>query len=172
MSLILSESESTTAENLPGETLPENECEESVSAATASDSVEGEAAPAPDLPPTPEVKIRIKYLDDSQREVRARLSDKLGGFKRLHFAGDMSDDRTIRLIFNGHVLNADSQTLEQGRFQIELLLRIKSGIMIKYGLVCITNHRYWLFVHRCNNSYSYCRQKPRSKLISILAFDI
>ena len=61
------------------------------------------------------VKIKIKYLDDSQREVQARLTDKLGGFKRVHFAGDMSDDRTVRLIFNGHVLNADSQTLEQGR---------------------------------------------------------
>lgn len=61
------------------------------------------------------MKIKIKYLDDSQREVHARLTDKLGGFKRVHFAGDMSDDRTVRLIFNGHVLNADSQTLEQGR---------------------------------------------------------
>ena len=60
------------------------------------------------------MKIKIKYLDDSQREVQARLTDKLGGFKRVHFAGDMSDDRTVRLIFNGHVLNADSQTLEQG----------------------------------------------------------
>ena len=59
------------------------------------------------------MKIKIKYLDDSQREVQARLTDKLGGFKRVHFAGDMSDDRTVRLIFNGHVLNADSQTLEQ-----------------------------------------------------------
>jgi hypothetical protein len=59
------------------------------------------------------VKIRIKYLDDTQREVTARLTDKLGGFKRSNFADDMSDNRTIRLIFNGHVLNTDSQTLEQ-----------------------------------------------------------
>lgn len=152
MSLLIPENESTTTENLPGEARPEDECEEGLSAATTSDSVEGEAAPAPDLSSTPEVKIRIKYLDDSQREVRARLTDKLGGFKRLHFAGDMSDDRTIRLIFNGHVLNADSQTLEQGRFKIELLLGLKVSKVVKYRLVCtvhqnvIMNLQYWFFV--------------------------
>ena len=80
-------------------------------AATTAEQAEPSASESSD---DRSVKIRIKYLDDSQREVHARLTDKLGGFKRVHFAGDMSDDRTVRLIFNGHVLNADSQTLEQG----------------------------------------------------------
>lgn len=118
------ENESASVENSPTNgTRSEDPCEEEAAAATAStatvsDSGETAATPGPEPSASAEsderaVKIRIKYLDDSQREVQARLTDKLGGFKRVHFAGDMSDDRTVRLIFNGHVLNADSQTLEQ-----------------------------------------------------------
>ena len=57
------------------------------------------------------VRIKLKFLNDSQREVVAPLTEELGRFKRRHFATDMAENKTVRLIFNGHVLNGDRQPL-------------------------------------------------------------
>ena len=57
------------------------------------------------------VRIKLKFLNDSQREVTAPLNEKLGRFKRRHFADDLAENKTIRLIFNGHVLNGDREPL-------------------------------------------------------------
>ena len=91
---------------------PKESTSEAPATETPAASSSSESSPT-DSSSSSSVKIRIKYLDDRQREVTARLTDRLGGFKRLHFASDMSGDKTVRLIFNGHVLSSDSQTLEQ-----------------------------------------------------------
>lgn len=57
------------------------------------------------------VRIKLKFLNDSHREVEAALSERLGRFKRRNFAEDLADNKTIRLIFNGNVLNGDQQPL-------------------------------------------------------------
>jgi hypothetical protein len=71
------------------------------------------------------VTIRIRFIDETQFEVRSPLSVTLGHFKSRHLRprqgpGDVSpiqpNDR-VRLIFNGKVLQSDSSTLAQHGFQ-------------------------------------------------------
>ena len=57
------------------------------------------------------ITIRLKFLNESQREVRARPSDSLGRFKRRHFADALNDNKVVRLIFNGQMLRGDRESL-------------------------------------------------------------
>lgn len=83
-----------------------------------------ETGPEPADPPADEpnldqdgVNIKLKFLNDSHKEVRACLAEKLGRFKSRHFAPDLAANKRVRFIFNGHVLGGDDRTLsEHGLF--------------------------------------------------------
>lgn len=57
------------------------------------------------------ITIKLKYLNDDLLSVDGRLNEMLGDFKKRHFQSELSDNKIIRLIFNGQVLQPDSQTL-------------------------------------------------------------
>ncbi|XP_075230460.1 uncharacterized protein LOC142329669 [Lycorma delicatula] len=58
------------------------------------------------------IRIRLKYLNDDQIVVEGRLQEQLGDFKRRHFSIELAAEKMVRLIFNGQVLQSDSQTLQ------------------------------------------------------------
>jgi len=74
--------------------------------AVASDVVEAEP-----IPQEERVTIRLKFLNDTHREVEASLLENIGNFKRRNFTVEISEDKNVRLIFNGQVLREDTQTL-------------------------------------------------------------
>ncbi|ODM99220.1 Transmembrane and ubiquitin-like domain-containing protein 1 [Orchesella cincta] len=70
--------------------------------ASASSSAEGD-----------DIRFTIKFLNDTQLDVTSQLSEKIVDFKRRHFATEMSENKTVRLIFNGRVLDPDNKTLRE-----------------------------------------------------------
>ncbi|XP_067121751.1 transmembrane and ubiquitin-like domain-containing protein 1 [Centruroides vittatus] len=58
------------------------------------------------------VRLRLKYLNDTERVVQCKLDDKIGDFKRCHFAEDIANNKIVRLIYNGQLLRMDDRTLE------------------------------------------------------------
>lgn len=54
--------------------------------------------------------IRLKSLDDSERVVRGKANQTISVFKREYFAAEVASNKTVRLIYNGQVLQ-DGQTL-------------------------------------------------------------
>jgi len=59
------------------------------------------------------IRVRIKFLNDTQLLVQARLNELLGEFRRRHFASELANNKIVRLIFNGQLLRSDEQTLQQ-----------------------------------------------------------
>jgi len=64
-----------------------------------------------ELPAEERVTIRLKFLNDTQRDVEASLVENVGQFKRRNFSEELSGDKNVRLIFNGQVLRDDSSSL-------------------------------------------------------------
>lgn len=58
------------------------------------------------------VRIRLKYLNDTQRNVEASLEDTVEQFRRAHFAEELEADKLVRFIFNGQDLRNDANTLQ------------------------------------------------------------
>nr|CAI5822235.1 unnamed protein product [Callosobruchus analis] len=58
------------------------------------------------------ITIKLKYINDDLKLVDGRLDELLGDFKRRHFQPELSQNKLVRLIFNGQVLQPDSQTLQ------------------------------------------------------------
>lgn len=58
------------------------------------------------------IQVRLKFLNDTLRHVDAHLEEQLGSFKRRHFAEELSSNKIVRLIFNGHLLQQDQETLQ------------------------------------------------------------
>ncbi|XP_046393970.1 transmembrane and ubiquitin-like domain-containing protein 1 [Ischnura elegans] len=58
------------------------------------------------------IRIRLKYLNDTQKLVVGNLEEQLGEFKRRHFGLEIQTNKLVRLIFNGQVLLRDSETLQ------------------------------------------------------------
>lgn len=58
-----------------------------------------------------ELSVRLKYLNDTERCVSGRPSESIGEFRRRHFASELLNQRTVRLIFNGAQLSNDAATL-------------------------------------------------------------
>lgn len=86
----------------------------SASASAQDDSLEQqqeEDSSSPSSSSVPPITIKLKFLNDSQREVRAVPSESLGGFKRRHFADDLASNKVVRLIFNGQMLRGDRESL-------------------------------------------------------------
>ena len=63
------------------------------------------------------IKIRCRFLDETSLEVDTYLSENISGLKSRHLIPhlgiDPSNGDNVRLIFNGRVLQADGQTLQE-----------------------------------------------------------
>ncbi|XP_033646919.1 transmembrane and ubiquitin-like domain-containing protein 2 [Asterias rubens] len=55
--------------------------------------------------------IRIKYLTDRERVVNAKPTDTLGNFRRQTFSEEIQSGQTVRLIFQGQLLQDDNTSL-------------------------------------------------------------
>uniref|UniRef100_A0A1L8DSK2 Putative transmembrane and ubiquitin-like domain-containing protein 2 n=1 Tax=Nyssomyia neivai TaxID=330878 RepID=A0A1L8DSK2_9DIPT len=62
--------------------------------------------------PESDMRIKLKYLDDVQRTVQGRPTEAIGDFKKRNFSVELAADKLVRLVFNGHVLQPDSKTLQ------------------------------------------------------------
>ncbi|XP_015113212.1 transmembrane and ubiquitin-like domain-containing protein 1 [Diachasma alloeum] len=60
-----------------------------------------------------EIVIKLKFINDDQRIVSGRPKEMLGDFKKRHFQAELDSQKRVRLVFNGHVLQPDTDTLEQ-----------------------------------------------------------
>uniref|UniRef100_A0A8D8VG16 Transmembrane and ubiquitin-like domain-containing protein 2 n=2 Tax=Cacopsylla melanoneura TaxID=428564 RepID=A0A8D8VG16_9HEMI len=58
-----------------------------------------------------DIRIRLKYLNDEERVVDGKLNELLGDFKQRHFRSELSSNKVVRLIYNGHILAQDRSTL-------------------------------------------------------------
>ena len=59
-----------------------------------------------ELPEEDRVTIRLKFLNETQKEVEASLVENLGQFKRRNFTEEIGNNKNVRLIFNGQVLES------------------------------------------------------------------
>lgn len=64
-----------------------------------------------DLPAEERVTIRLKFLNDTQKDVEASLVENIGQFKRRNFTEEIGSNKNVRLIFNGQVLRDESSSL-------------------------------------------------------------
>lgn len=64
------------------------------------------------IPEESRVTIRLKFLNDTQKDVEASLVENIGQFKRRNFTEELSNSMRVRLIYNGQVLSQESNTLE------------------------------------------------------------
>ena len=86
-----------------------NETERNVVAEEVEDSGEGEVQQVThqeqeDVPEEERVTIRLKFLNETQKEVEASLVENLGQFKRRNFTEEIGNNKNVRLIFNGQVI--------------------------------------------------------------------
>jgi len=93
-----------------------NETERNVVAEEVEDSGEGEVQQVAhqeqeDVPEEERVTIRLKFLNETQKEVEASLVENLGQFKRRNFTEEIGNNKNVRLIFNGQVLRDEGSTL-------------------------------------------------------------
>lgn len=57
------------------------------------------------------ILIKLKYLNDTLKEVEGSLDELLKDFKWRHFSTELTAESRVRLIFNGRVLLDDAATL-------------------------------------------------------------
>ena len=86
-----------------------NETERNVVTEEVEDSGEGEVQQVAhqeqeDVPEEERVTIRLKFLNETQKEVEASLVENLGQFKRRNFTEEIGNNKNVRLIFNGQVI--------------------------------------------------------------------
>ncbi|XP_033312558.1 transmembrane and ubiquitin-like domain-containing protein 1 [Bombus bifarius] len=84
--------------------------ETSISTSTCNEPIEHECE---NLSDTNEISIKLKFINDDQKMVTGSLKELLGDFKRRHFQTELDAQKLVRLVFNGRVLQPDSQTLEK-----------------------------------------------------------
>ncbi|CAG9787328.1 unnamed protein product [Diatraea saccharalis] len=65
----------------------------------------------PDINNRQTILIKLKYLNDTLKEVEGCLDEPLKDFKLRHFSSELSSECRVRLIFNGRVLMDDTATL-------------------------------------------------------------
>lgn len=83
-------------------------CNDSRSATPTSDLGEGSDIAGSD---GSKIRIRLRYLTETERLVLACPSTTVMSFKRQNFAEDLAANKLVRFIFNGQVLQ-DDRTLE------------------------------------------------------------
>ncbi|CAH2040364.1 unnamed protein product, partial [Iphiclides podalirius] len=57
------------------------------------------------------ILIKLKFLNETLKEVEGNLDELLKDFKWRHFAAELASESRVRLIFNGHVLVDEGATL-------------------------------------------------------------
>jgi len=68
----------------------------------------------PTLHPMPahdRVTVRLKFLNDTERDVEASLLENLATFRQRNFTEEISENKSVRFIFNGQMLREESNTL-------------------------------------------------------------
>lgn len=111
--------EKQSAEGLQSNAASEESRDSSIAAGqtgvpeSVSEPVDGEAASSSNSPAsdTQQIRVRLKYLNDTQRLVYARPEDTIGNFRRTHFSEELGENKIIRFIFNGQDLRNDLRTL-------------------------------------------------------------
>ncbi|XP_065566738.1 transmembrane and ubiquitin-like domain-containing protein 1 [Artemia franciscana] len=58
-----------------------------------------------------EITVKVRFLDDTLKIVKARKTLSVRDFKILHFPEASDSTKIVKLIFNGKVLSNDAQTL-------------------------------------------------------------
>lgn len=58
-----------------------------------------------------QIRVRLKYLNDTQRLVYASPGETIGSFRRTHFSTELDENKIVRFIFNGQDLRNDLWTL-------------------------------------------------------------
>ena len=79
-----------------------------------------------ELPEEERVTIRLKFLNETQKEVEASLVENLGQFKRRNFTEEIGNNKNVRLIFNGQVLERRLSVLFRNIF-VEPQIYLPSG---------------------------------------------
>lgn len=59
-----------------------------------------------------EFRIKLKYLNDELKLVTGNPMEPIGDFKNRNFSDELAAQKLVRLVFNGHVLQPDTKTLE------------------------------------------------------------
>ncbi|GFU22552.1 ubiquitin-like domain-containing protein [Nephila pilipes] len=116
-----------SVEEVGNDTEDHNSSDEARPSETGAEDVESETPTAPTEEDQTEnveeqstqsdssgIRIRLKYLDDTERTVRSDPFINIADFKRSHFSEDLANNKVVRLIFCGHLLR-DNSTLESYR---------------------------------------------------------
>jgi len=107
--------ESDTVESVEEEpvVVPENSAEASETNNESVESVsENVEVVEESIPEESRVTIRLKFLNDTQKDVEASLVENIGQFKRRNFSEELGNSMRVRLIYNGQVLSQEANTLE------------------------------------------------------------
>ncbi|XP_045479722.1 transmembrane and ubiquitin-like domain-containing protein 1 isoform X2 [Harmonia axyridis] len=56
--------------------------------------------------------VKLKFVTDELRVVDGSLKENIGDFKRRHFQIELASNKVVKLIFNGQILQRDSDTLQ------------------------------------------------------------
>lgn len=59
-----------------------------------------------------DIVIKLKYINDDLKLVNGKLQEPLGDFKRRHFELELANNKLVRLIFKGQVLQRDELSLQ------------------------------------------------------------
>ncbi|XP_045485215.1 transmembrane and ubiquitin-like domain-containing protein 1 isoform X2 [Pieris rapae] len=72
---------------------------------------EGTSSESAEVDKSNKILIKLKYLNETLKEVEGSLDELLKDFKGRHFAAELSSESRVRLIFNGRVLVDEAATL-------------------------------------------------------------
>ena len=59
------------------------------------------------IPDQERVIVRLKFLNDTERDVEASLLENLATFRRRNFTEEISANKSVRFIFNGQIACPD-----------------------------------------------------------------
>ncbi|KAH9524461.1 Transmembrane and ubiquitin-like domain-containing protein 1 [Bulinus truncatus] len=62
--------------------------------------------------PVSRIRVKLKYMNETQRLVYADPFDTIGDFRRNHFQSELQDNKWVRFIYNGQDLRDDGRTLQ------------------------------------------------------------
>jgi len=93
---------------LAGQQQPTTPAEQQQQQQATSEPDPVEAGP---LPEEERFTVRLKFLNDTQKDVEASLVENIGQFKRRNFSEEINSNKNVRLIFNGQVLRDEASTL-------------------------------------------------------------
>lgn len=122
-----SDNERTNSENCSNEndentnltrTMNSNSRSEGLNSQSNSDSTKEslnesiDASSQPDSTNNIKMRIKLKFLNDDIKIVIAQPNEALGEFKKRHFTVELAAQKYVRLVFNGHVLQPETKTLQ------------------------------------------------------------